>query len=139
MQAIPIILTANDRVKLTQITRAATSEQRMLGRARIILLAAENISNSDIGSHLTIDRKTVGTWRNRFDKNGFNGLNAQHPENKEPRLRLTALPGGICGLSFCSHSGKWERTPFVGSMQNILDTARESIRLAPRILVIQPG
>ena len=47
---------------------------------------------------------------------------AQHPENKEPRLRLTALPGGICGLSFCSHSGKWERTPFVGSMQNILDT-----------------
>ena len=89
MQAIPIILTANDRVKLTQITRAATSEQRMLGRARIILLAAENISNSDIGSHLTIDRKTVGTWRNRFDKNGLNGLNDQ------PRSGRPSKVGGI--------------------------------------------
>ncbi len=38
-----------------------------------------------------------------------------------PRLRLTAIPADQYALSFPTRSGKWERTPFVGTRQDLLE------------------
>ena len=36
--------------------------------------------------------------------------------------RLTQLGRDIWGLSFSTHTGRWEKTPFVGTMPEVVDT-----------------
>ena len=74
MKARPIILTDKDRKTLHKVTQAATSEQRMALRSWIVLLAAEERTNTEIGQALDIDRKTAGTWRSRYAARGIEGL-----------------------------------------------------------------
>src|SRR2546423_6392884 len=38
------------------------------------------------------------------------------------RVRLTRLSASSFGLSVKRHTGRWERTPFTGSMDDIVDT-----------------
>ena len=38
------------------------------------------------------------------------------------RVRLTRLSASAYGLSVKRHTGRWERTPFSGSMQEMVDT-----------------
>ncbi len=42
--------------------------------------------------------------------------------------RITALGRDIWGLSFPRHTGRWERTPFVGTMQEVIDTLTTDFR-----------
>jgi len=41
---------------------------------------------------------------------------------EDDRVRLTRLSAGRYGLSVKRHTGRWERTPFVGSMEEMVDT-----------------
>ena len=38
------------------------------------------------------------------------------------RVRLTRLSASTYGLSVRRHTGRWERTPFSGSMKHMVDT-----------------
>ncbi len=40
----------------------------------------------------------------------------------DDRVRLTRLPASTYGLSVKRHTGRWERTPFSGSMAEMVDT-----------------
>ncbi len=42
-------------------------------------------------------------------------------ENND-RVRLTRLSASTYGLSVKRHTGRWERTPFSGNMEEIVDT-----------------
>ena len=42
--------------------------------------------------------------------------------NEQKHARLTRLDRAIWGLSFPHHAGRWEQTPFVGSMQELVAT-----------------
>lgn len=41
---------------------------------------------------------------------------------KEDRVRFTLLSASSYGLSVKRHTGRWERTPFSGSMRQMMDT-----------------
>jgi hypothetical protein len=41
---------------------------------------------------------------------------------KDDRVRLTRLSASAYGLSVRRHTGRWERTPFSGSMEDMVDT-----------------
>jgi len=43
-------------------------------RARIVLLAAQGVSNTAIAAMLGVSRPTVIVWRNRYDQAGIAGL-----------------------------------------------------------------
>jgi hypothetical protein len=43
-----------------------------------------------------------------------------HPE-VDDRVRLTRLSASKYGLSVRRHTGRWERTPFTGNMQEMVD------------------
>lgn len=47
------------------------------------------------------------------------GPNGQ-PENDD-RVRLTQLTVSTYGLSVKRHTGRWERTPFAGTLEEIVD------------------
>ncbi len=72
--ATPIVLTEADRAALLAWTRATTTEQRLVQRARIILGAADGQASTLIASRLRIRRATVSKWRRRFAARGILGL-----------------------------------------------------------------
>jgi len=47
------------------------------------------------------------------------GPNGQ-PENDD-RVRLTQLTASTYGLSVKRHTGRWERTPFAGTLEEMVD------------------
>lgn len=43
------------------------------------------------------------------------------PLEDDDRVRFTQLPRGRYGLSVKRHTGRWEKTPFTGSMRETVD------------------
>ena len=44
--------------------------------------------------------------------------NADGTLEADPRVRLTHLGGSLFGVSVYRHTGKWERTPFTGTIED---------------------
>jgi transposase len=61
-----IELTQQERSELESRARKYTSPYRSVIRAKIVLLAAENLSNEVIASRLDAPRQIVSKWRKRF-------------------------------------------------------------------------
>jgi transposase len=83
------------------MTRAGTTEQRTVMRARIILLAAEGAAHVAIADELGVSIPTVLLWRRRFKEQGLAGLaDAAHPgrprtygrQKREQILAATLTP-----------------------------------------------
>ncbi|WP_302082540.1 IS630 family transposase [Salinibaculum rarum] len=92
-----ITLTAQDQTDLEAVIRKATSPQRDVFRARVILLAANGANNTDIATQLDCTRKTVRKWRDRFADAGRAGLADASRPGRPPiydqsvRALITAL------------------------------------------------
>ncbi len=54
--------------------RCSTAGAGVALRARIVLLAAEGVSNAEIGRRVGVSRPTVLTWRARYEQSGIAGL-----------------------------------------------------------------
>jgi len=61
-----IILTNEEREHLISLARKYTAPYRDVIRAQVILMAAEDMENKEIGEKLNLPRKTVSKWRKRF-------------------------------------------------------------------------
>jgi len=64
--------------------RARTSPQRIVMRARIVLLAAQGMANRRIAQHVGTTRPTVLLWRNRFAASGVSALLQDRPGRGRP-------------------------------------------------------
>jgi transposase len=73
-QQAEITLTSEEERTLRQLTRASTTEHRMVERARVILLANAGKSNLDIAQKLRTRPARVSKWRQRFAKARLGGL-----------------------------------------------------------------
>lgn len=94
-RAVPVRLTIKRRRKLEQIVRAATSPQRLVLRARIVLAAAAGAANAVIARDLGCSVAVVRTWRRRFACRGIPGLfdkpRSGRPEVHGPSARLAVI------------------------------------------------
>ena len=63
-----------DRVELKRIVRAASSEVRIVERARIVLCAAEGYPAAVIAERVGCGEKTAKKWRGRYARAGIEGL-----------------------------------------------------------------
>jgi len=84
-KAIEIQLMDDERKALKDIVKKSTSEQRMVLRAQIILLAAEGHRNKEIMEILDVSKPVVVKWRKRFAKSKLEGLN-DAPRPGKPRV-----------------------------------------------------
>jgi transposase len=80
----PIELSADERAQLESWTRRRTSAQALALRSRIVLLAAEGLSNVAIAEQLGVQRNTVAKWRSRFLEHRLDGL-TDEPRPGQPR------------------------------------------------------
>ena len=81
-----IIMLAEEEAKeLEGIARRYTSPYCDVMRAKVVLLAADGLSNKDMGSHLDLPRQIVSKWRKRFFEERLAGLQGR-PRRGRPRL-----------------------------------------------------
>ena len=69
-----VVLTKAERQELESMARQYTSPYCDVVRARIVLLAADGLSNEVISSRLDTPRQIVSKWRKRFCLSRFPGL-----------------------------------------------------------------
>ncbi len=87
--AVPVVLSAGERITLNNRVRGAKTAHRDRLRAQIVLAAARGRDNARIARDLGISQDTVRKWRGRFAARGLAGL-ADLPRSGRPR-RISEL------------------------------------------------
>jgi hypothetical protein len=77
-------LRTGERAELSRLTRSSSVRAGLALRARIVLLAAEGLSNTAIADLVGVSRPTVIGWRERYQAAGLAGL-ADEPRSGRPR------------------------------------------------------
>jgi transposase len=81
--ALPI--TPDDRAVLRHWSSATQAPAVVVQRARILLLAAEGVANTEIAERLGISRPTVIAWRQRYARDGLTAGLADRPRRGRPQ------------------------------------------------------
>jgi transposase len=74
-----------EREELERLVRAHSTPQRLVRRARVILLAADGMPNRQIAKVVGIGEDHVAKWRNRFEEKRLDGL-SDDPRPGRPRI-----------------------------------------------------
>lgn len=69
-----IVLRSEERLALEEIARKYTSPYRDVLRAKVVLYAAQGLSNKDIAARIDVPRQIVSKWRKRFAAARLGGL-----------------------------------------------------------------
>jgi transposase len=85
VSADPIELSRQQRVQLLKLVRAGKTPQRLVLRARIVLLAADGHPNAVIAARVGVCDDTARKWRRRYRAHGLKGL-ADAPRPGRPPL-----------------------------------------------------
>ena len=88
--AVTINLTPEEQAVLEQNVRSRKTPMRLIERSRIILLAADGLTNIEIAEQLDISAHKVGRWRNRYAKFGFSGIERELPRGGNHGGKKTA-------------------------------------------------
>ena len=80
-----VLLSQDEKSQLQAITRKYTSPYCEVMRAKVILLAADGLSNQQIGERLQLPRQIISKWRKRFFEKRLAGLQEQ-PRRGRPAL-----------------------------------------------------
>jgi transposase-like protein len=88
-----VFLTDEEQRSLQEIARKYTSPYCEVTRAKVVLLAAEGLENTEIAHRLDLPRQIVSKWRKRFCCERLAGLES-HPRRGRPGL---FPPGGRRG------------------------------------------
>jgi transposase len=84
-KAEPIVLDEETRAVLEARVRAATTPQRDVRRALIILLAGDGVPSRQISQHVDMHESHVAMWRQRFRAEGLKGLADQPRPGPPPK------------------------------------------------------
>jgi transposase len=82
--AVAIELSDEERLQLEAWTRRRRSAQALAQRSRVVLLAADGLSNTEIAKRLGVSRNMAATWRSRFAEHRLDGL-TDEPRPGRPR------------------------------------------------------
>lgn len=80
----PIVLSEEEREQLTGITNSRSLPHGLVRRARIVLLAADDMPNGAIAERVNLSPQMVCKWRKRYLRQGLSGL---HDELRPGRPR----------------------------------------------------
>jgi len=117
-------VTENDRQLLGTWVRAGTTPQRVVRRARIVLLAADGCSGREIARRLVVSTHTVSLWCRRFESGGTAALMRDAPGRgrkvtvtTDAHVRVRAL------LATSPETGRWT----VRAIARVIGISRASV------------
>ena len=89
-----LVLRDGDRERLEGWLRSRSVRAGLVKRARIVLLAADGVTNQEIAARVGASRTTVILWRNRYLARGVPGLEdydrSGRPREVDPAAVITA-------------------------------------------------
>lgn len=77
-------LRGEDRIRLDSLVRSSSVRAGLATRARIVLLAADGVPNTEIAARTGSSRPTVLKWRGRYVESGIDGLADEPRPGREP-------------------------------------------------------
>ena len=77
--AAEIALSAEEHRKLEKWASTRSTSVRLRERARIVLMAAQGMTNKAIAAQLGVDANKVGRWRSRVAKEGMSSIEKERP------------------------------------------------------------
>ena len=83
-KASPVILSTEEKRALENVANSRTAPYRKVQRARIILLAAEGMTNTAIAQKVGLQRSMAVQWRQRFNAERLAGME-DRPRPGKPR------------------------------------------------------
>lgn len=86
-----LVLRDGDRAELEGWLRSRSMPAGLVKRARIVLLAAQGVSNQEIAQRVGASRTTVIQWRNRYQARGLPGLEDRERSGRPRRIDHTAV------------------------------------------------
>jgi transposase len=81
-----IELSEEERIKLEAMAQKYTAPYFSVVRAKVVLLAAQGLSNDGIGTRLDLPRQIVCKWRKRFFEQRLSGLSDQSRPGRPARF-----------------------------------------------------
>src|SRR3954468_8299376 len=99
-----ICLTEQEEAALREWTRKGSTEQRLVERARIILLSHAGLTVEKISERLHTRPARVSKWRQRFVKDRLNAL-SDAPRSGKPH-KYTEKTEASTGIAGCSSAGR---------------------------------
>ena len=88
-----VVLSEADRAVLEASVAAYTAPLWLVLRARIVLLAADDVTNVDIARRVGVVVDTVSKWRKRFAVEGLVGLKDRHRSGRPRRFPAEVVAG----------------------------------------------
>jgi transposase-like protein len=85
-----IVLTASERKELEALARRYTLPYYQVVRAKVVLLAAQGLTSTNIAKQLDLSERIVRKWRKRFWKERLKALEDQVRSGRPPVFS----PGG---------------------------------------------
>jgi transposase len=85
-----IVLTDEERQELMALIRSGLTSVRLMLRARIVILAAEDWQSKDIALELNVGRVQVSRWRQRYLEQRMAGIERDLPRGAPPAKVDTA-------------------------------------------------
>ena len=141
--AVPVMLTAAQRMTLNERARGAKTAHRDRLRAQIVLAAARGRDNARIAADLQISADTVRKWRGRFAVRGLAGL-ADLPRSGRPRriseLTRAAVVALACQLPAATGVplSRWTGPELLAEVTRAGMDAKLSVSSVLRILAEHP-
>jgi transposase len=89
-----IELSAEARWTLEDIAAKYSSPYRDVVRAKIVLYAAQGLSNEAIAARIDLPRQIVSKWRKRFYEEGLPGLQERTRHGRPPLFSPRRRRGG---------------------------------------------
>src|SRR4030042_1499024 len=77
-----VALTEEEERCLQEMARKYTSPYCDVVRAKLVLLAAEGLENTEIAARLDLPRQIVSKWRKRFCRERLGGLESRPPPGR---------------------------------------------------------
>jgi len=74
IRLVPLVLREGDRPVLESWVRSSSVKAGLVRRARIVLLAADGLGNTEIAERVGVSRPTVVSWRGRYARGGIEAL-----------------------------------------------------------------
>jgi putative transposase len=125
LRPAPLLVTDRERSQLETLERRSTCPQQLAMRARIILLAADNVGVHETAAKLGISRSTVQAWRRRWRDNPDARVAERLSDAPRPGTPATFTAEQICAIVALASENRQESSRGIThwTQQEIADEA----------------
>jgi putative transposase len=131
-----VVLSDEERVQLSALAKSRSLPHGLVQRVRLVLMAADGLSNTAIAKHLDLSQQSVCLWRQRYLARGFQGL---HEELRPGRPRSISDEQVALLVRKTLHNRPKGRTHWsTRSMARATHVSTQTVRRVWRAFGLQP-